>query len=293
MTRLTIRRRELLGSMLLAPALLLVRSAHAAKNGDAEARFAAIEDRTGGRLGVSIHDTHTGARVAYRGDERFPLCSTFKALAAGLVLARVDQGEESLDRRVVYGKDKLITYSPVTEKHAGSGMTVGELCEATVTLSDNTAGNLLLESFGGPEGLTAWLRSVGDDATTLERWEPELNEWRIGDPRDTTTPDAMTSTLHQLALGNILSRASQDQFNAWLVANKTGDERLRAGLPAGWKVGDKTGTCGRGAAGDIAVIWPPDRRPIVIAAYFGEAKVSNKELNAGFAEVGRIVAGLV
>jgi beta-lactamase class A len=222
------------------------------------------------------------------------MCSTFKALAAGFVLARVDKGEENLQRRVSYGKDKLVDYSPLSEKHAGAdGMTIAELCEAAVTVSDNTAANLLLESFGGPPVLTDWLRSIGDGTTRLDRTEPTLNEGRKDDPRDTTTPDAMLDTLGNLTLGSILTEASCDRLIAWLVASTTGKERLRAGLPQDWKIGDKTGTGPNGSLGDIAVIWPPDRGPIVAAVYIGEATVPVKELNPVFAEVGRMIVEMV
>ncbi|RWX23472.1 class A beta-lactamase, partial [Rhizobium leguminosarum] len=245
-------------------------------------------------LGVSVLDTETSISFGYRGSEAFPMCSTFKALAAAFVLARADKGEENLDRRVSYGKDKLVDYSPISEKHAGTdGMTLAELCEAAVTVSDNTAGNLLLESFGGPAGLTDWLRSIGDGTTRLDRTEPTLNEGRKGDPRDTTTPDAMLDTLGNLTLGSVLAEASCDRLIAWLVTSTTGKERLRAGLPADWKVGDKTGTGPNGSLGDIAVIWPPDRGPIVAAVYISETTVPVKELNPLFAEVGRMIVEMV
>ena len=195
---------------------------------------------------------------------------------------------------MTYGKDKLVDYSPLSEKHAGAdGMTIAELCEAAVTVSDNTAGNLLLESFGGPAGLTDWLRSIGDGTTRLDRTEPTLNEGRKDDPRDTTTPDAMLDTLGNLTLGSVLSESSADRLIAWLVASTTGGERLRAGLPAEWKVGDKTGTGPNGSLGDIAVIWPPDHGPIVATVYIAEASVPVKELNPVFAEVGRMIVEMV
>jgi hypothetical protein len=180
--------------------------------------------------------------VSHRGDERFALCSTFKLLAAAFVLARVDRNEESLTRRIAYARDYLVDYSPITEKHIGEGLTLGDICEAAVTVSDNTAGNLLLDSFGGPAKLTAYLRSLGDRVTRLDRREPELNEVRPGDPRDTTAPVAMLEILRKTVLGTALSASSRKQLIAWLVANKTGDKRLRAGVPRGWRVGDKTGS---------------------------------------------------
>ncbi|KPH10400.1 class A beta-lactamase [Rhizobium acidisoli] len=294
---LSLTRRMLIGSALCLPVLGLSANAEdkAGEDDDnIQKRLAALEKRTGGRFGVSVLDTDTSISFNYRGSEAFPMCSTFKALAAGFVLARADRGEESLDRRVTYGKDKLVDYSPLSEKHADAdGMTIAELCEAAVTVSDNTAGNLLLESFGGPAGLTDWLRSIGDGTTRLDRTEPTLNEGRKDDPRDTTTPDAMLDTLGNLTLGSILTEASADRLVAWLVASTTGSERLRAGLPAGWKVGDKTGTGPNGSLGDIAVIWPPNRGPIVAAVYIAEATAPVKELNPVFAEVGRMIVEMV
>ncbi|NYJ15040.1 beta-lactamase class A [Rhizobium leguminosarum] len=294
---LSLTRRTLIGSALCLPVLGLPANAEdkAGEDDDnIQKRLAALEKRTGGRLGVSVLDTDTSISFNYRGSEAFPMCSTFKALAAGFVLARADKGEESLDRRVTYGKDKLVDYSSLSEKHADAdGMTITELCEAAVTVSDNTAGNLLLESFGGPAGLTDWLRSIGDGTTRLDRTEPKLNEGRKDDPRDTTTPDAMLDTLGNLTLGSVLTEASADRLIAWLVASTTGGERLRAGLPAEWKVGDKTGTGPNGSLGDIAVIWPPNRGPIVAAVYIAEATAPAKELNPVFAEVGRMIVEMV
>ncbi|PDS80345.1 class A beta-lactamase [Rhizobium sp. L43] len=302
---LSLTRRLLLGSALCLPVLGLSANAEdgpedgaagKVEEGDdnIQRRLAELEKRTGGRLGVSVLDTQTSISFGYRGSEAFPMCSTFKALAAGFVLARADKGEEKLDRRVSYGKDKLVDYSPLSEKHAGAdGMTIAELCEAAVTVSDNTAGNLLLESFGGPVALTDWLRSIGDGTTRLDRTEPTLNEGKKGDPRDTTTPDAMLDTLGNLTLGSVLAEASCDRLIAWLVASTTGGERLRAGLPAEWKVGDKTGTGPNGSLGDIAVIWPPDRGPIVAAVYIAEATAPVKDLNPVFAEVGRMIIEMV
>ena len=253
--------------------------------------FSALERRHGGRLGVAVLDTGSGRRMAHRADERFAMASTFKFLAAAFVLARCDKGEERLQRRVAFAQQDLVTYSPITEKHVGAGgMTVAELCEAAVTLSDNTAANLLLASFGGPAGLTAYVRSLGDDTTRLDRIETALNEATPGDPRDTTTPAAMLGTMQKLLVGEAVSRASREQLIAWLVANKTGDQRLRAGVPQGWRVGDKTGTGGHGATNDIGILWPPGRAPILVAAYFAEAQASDAERSAVLAEVGRIAA---
>jgi beta-lactamase class A len=172
-------------------------------------------------------------------------------------------------------------------------MTVAELCEAAVTLSDNTAANLLLASLGGPSAITAYARSLGDDITRLDRIEPELNEATPGDPRDTTTPAAMAKNLKLLATGTALSAASRDQLNAWLVGCKTGDAKLRAGLPKSWRVGDKTGSGGHGSNNDVAVIWPDGRPPVIIASYLTETTISDDQRNAVHAAVGRAVAAAI
>lgn len=293
-----ISRRTMLAAPLLAgPALSSLRAAvddHAGlKNQELMHRAcAALERRHGGRLGVAILDTAGTGRIAHRGDERFPLCSTFKALAAALVLARIDAGRENLSHRVVYEREDLVTYSPVTERHVGeAGLTMGEICEAAVTLSDNTAANLILERVGGPAGLTAYLRAIGDDVTRLDRRETALNEATPGDPRDTTTPLAMLETLRRLVLGDALSASARDQLTAWLVANRTGDKRLRAGVPGGWRVGDKTGSGAYATTNDVAVLWPPGRAPIVVTAYYTEAEASSDERDAVLAEIGRLAAG--
>jgi beta-lactamase class A len=274
---------------LLAAPLLAAPVARAAEVGEA---LAALEARHGGRLGVAVLDSGSGRRLMHRGGERFALTSTFKFLAAAHVLARVDRGEERLDRRVAYAKEDLVPYSPVTGQHAE--LTIGALCDAAVTLSDNTAGNLLLDSFGGPAGLTAWLRGLGDGVTRLDRRETALNEARPGDPRDTTTPEAMLGLMQALLLGPVLSADGRARLTAWLVANKTGDKRLRAGVPEGWRVGDKTGSGENNVANDIAILWPPlpppGRAPILVAAYYAESRATEPERNAVLAEVGRIAA---
>jgi len=172
-------------------------------------------------------------------------------------------------------------------------MTMAEICDAAVTLSDNTAGNLMFASFGGPAALTAYARSLGDRATRLDRLETELNEAKPGDPRDTTTPAAMLGTMQRLLIEDALSASSRDRLIGWLLASKTGARRLRAGLPADWRVGDKTGTGNNGTANDIAIVLPPGRAPILIAAYYTEATIADDARNTVLAEAGRFaVAGL-
>lgn len=251
---------------------------------------ARLEAGSGGRLGVGVLDTASGRMIGHRLDERFPMCSTFKVLAAGLVLARVDRKQENLDRRLSYAKLDLVTYSPATEKHVEDGMTIAELCEAAITLSDNTAANLLLASFGGPAGLTAFARSLGDETTRLDRIETELNEALPGDPRDTTSPRAMAQTLRALTLGDALSATSREQLITWLKANTTGGTRLRAGVPSGWVVADKTGTGDNGTANDVAVLWPPQRAPLIVTVYLTGATVVRDQQNKIIADVGAAVA---
>ncbi|MDN6876070.1 class A beta-lactamase [Pseudomonas citronellolis] len=287
-------RRQINRAMLLAPLTGLLAGTARADGQPTLERLKQLERNSGGRLGVAVLDTGDGRRFGLREDERFPLCSTFKLLLAACVLARVDRGEEQLARRIVYGQADLVEYSPVSERHVGQpGMSVAELCEAAITLSDNGAANLLLASLGGPAGLTDWLRSTGDDVSRLDRNEPTLNQALPGDPRDTSTPRAMVATLQRLLLGDVLQAASRDQLNAWLAANKTGDKRIRAGLPTGWKVGDKTGTGERGTSNDVAILRPPGRAPILVAAYLTGSPAPAEKRDAVLAEVGRLAVGLV
>lgn len=287
-----IPRRPLLAGLLLAPALVPAgRAAAAAPEEGFRAGLAALEAQHGGRLGVAMLDGGSGRLLAYRGEERFPMCSTFKAIAAARVLARVDRGEERLDRRLHYPQDSVVTYSPATGPQAGAaGMTMDAICEAAVTLSDNTAGNLMLDSFGGPAGLTAWLREIGDGVTRLDRRETELNEAIPGDPRDTTTPAAMAGLLRTLLLGEALSPASRARLAGWMVDCRTGDARLRAGLPSGWRVGDKTGSGGDKATNDIAIVWPPGRAPVLVAAYYVGSPAADAVRATVLAAAGKLVA---
>jgi beta-lactamase class A len=254
--------------------------------------FARIEATCGGRLGVAVLDTGSGQRTGHRQDERFPLTSTFKVLLAGAVLARVDAGRDSLDRRIRFAKDDLVAWSPVTETAVGGdGMTLAALCEAIMTISDNTAANLLLRVTGGPEGLTAHLRSLGDDVTRLDRIETTLNEARPGDPRDTTTPAAMLETLRTLTLGTALSPASRGRLVGWMRANRTGDTRLRAKLPPSWQVADRTGGGGHNTSNVIGLLWPPEgRAPLVVTAYLTEGPAEGAVRDAALAEVGAAIA---
>jgi len=260
----------------------------------AEPDFAAIEASVNGRLGVAVVDLATRRRLTYRADERFPMCSTFKWLLGALVLVRVDVGREQLDRFVPYGESDLLDYAPITRQHVTEGrLTVEQLVDAAIRYSDNTAANLLLASAGGPDGFTEFLRSLGDRTTRLDRIEPELNSATPGDPRDTTSPMAMLENMQLLLVGNHLADASRQRLLDWLVGNTTGAGKLRAGFPADWRVGDKTGMGANGSTNDVAIAWPPDRRPVLVAAYLTETTADVDARNAALAAVGRAVAGWV
>jgi beta-lactamase class A len=255
-------------------------------------RFAELEKERGGRLGVAVADSSSGRNVSYRGDERFPMCSTFKTLAVAAVLARVDSGKEQLNRRIRFDAHDVVVNSPITKDRAGGdGMSLAEICEAAMIVSDNTAGNLLLASLGGPAGLTAYARSLGDNVTRLDRNEPDLNEAVPGDPRDTSSPDAMLSNVRTLVSGNVLSSASREHLVGWLVGNKTGDTRLRAGLPRDWRVGDKTGSGERGTTNDVGVVWSsPNRPPLFVSIYLTESSPDGAHRSATLAAVGKAIA---
>ncbi|MBN3834792.1 PEN family class A beta-lactamase, Bcc-type [Burkholderia sp. Ac-20344] len=255
----------------------------------AAATFARLERDAGGRLGVCAIDTASGRRLAHRADERFPFCSTFKAMLSAAVLARSVERPALLQQRVTYAKADLVNYSPVSEKHVDTGMTVAALCEAAIQYSDNSAANLLMKLLGGPSAVTAYARSIGDDAFRLDRWEAELNTALPGDLRDTTTPAAMAASMRALMVGDALPAAQRAQLVAWMRGNKVGDKRIRAGVPTGWTVGDKTGTGDYGTTNDAGVVWPPSRAPIAVAVYYTQARADARAKDDVIASVARIV----
>jgi beta-lactamase class A len=250
-----------------------------------------MEAELGGRIGVAAIDTGNGARLAHRGDERFAMCSTFKWMLAAAVLAEHDRRGRILEQHLPYGSKDLLAHSPVTQEHVAEGsLPIVELCKAAVETSDNTAANTLLKFIGGPSALTRYLRAIGDHTTRLDRVELSLNTNLPGDPRDTTTPNAMIATMQTILVGNALSAASRETLSNWLKNCQTGLQRLRAGLPPMWTAGDKTGTGEHGAVNDNAVIWPPQRPPILIAAYLSDSHASPKVLDAAHARIGTLVA---
>ena len=257
---------------------------------DTTDRIASIEARGGGRIGVAALDTGSGKRVDYRSNERFPMCSTFKLLAAAAILRGVDRKQEKLDRFVPYGEKDILEYAPVTKEHLKEGgMSLGALCRAAIQQSDNTAGNLLLDVIGGPVGLTNFARSLGDQVTRLDRKEPELNSAITGDDRDTTTPVSMQADLVRLLTGDALSQSSRHQLEDWLQGNTTGASMIRAGVPPKWTVGDKTGRCGNGATNDVAILRPPGRAPILVAIYTIGSSAPSNERDTVLANVTKIV----
>jgi beta-lactamase class A len=249
-----------------------------------------LEQQSGGRLGVSILDTQDERAFSYRGRERFPLCSTFKLLLCGAVLKQVDTHELSLERTLDVHAEDLVEHSPEVEKHVNGTVAVRALCEATLTVSDNAAANLLLPLIGNPRGLTRFLRGLGDRTTRLDRNEPSLGEAKPGDPRDTTSPDAMRATMYKLLLGSVLSETSRGLLTDWLVANKTGETRLRAGVPNSWRVGDKTGSGTHGSTNDVAILWPPERKPLLVTSYLTECTAKAEARNAVHASLARALA---
>jgi beta-lactamase class A len=257
----------------------------------ANAAFEAYERSTGGRLGVYAHNLATNRTLTWRADERFVMCSSFKASLAACVLARVDRGQERLDRMIPYSRGDLVGHAPTAEANLAKGaLSVEAMCQAAVEVSDNTCANQLLAAIGGPKALTKFWQAHGDHKSRLDHNEPVLNRSPPGDPHDTTTPAAMAGSLRGFVLGKVLSDNSRERLTGWMIACQTGDNRLRGGLPTSWRIGDKTGNNGSDAAGDIAVAWPAPNMPILIAAYVQGGHPKDDQLTAIFAEVGRQVA---
>jgi beta-lactamase class A len=255
----------------------------------AQAQLAKLERKLEGRLGVFALNTANGAQLSYHANEYFPMCSTFKVLLASAILKRSTQIDGLMQQRIKYQQSDLVTYSPITEQHVEDGMTVAALCAAAMQYSDNTASNLLMKILGGPGAVTAFARSIGDRQFRLDRWETALNSAIPGDRRDTSTPNAMVHSLQRLALKDALEQHLQVQLQAWLRGNTTGAARIRSGVPADWQVGDKTGTGDYGTANDVAVLWSPQRAPVVVAIYTTQGEKDAKARNDIVASAARIV----
>ncbi len=286
-------------ALLAAGAGLVAGCATAAPKG--AAALAGLEAQSGGRLGVFVLDTGSGRSYGQRHSERFTMCSTFKLPLAGLVLLAGARGELDIDARRPIEEADRAPFAPVAGPLIGKGaMSFREMAEATQTTSDNICANILMRALGGPEGVTTRLRALGDAETRLDRYEPSMNFAPPGEVRDTTTPQAMAHTMRRLLVDDVLPAVARDELIGWMIATKTGLKRLRAGLPAEWRAGDKTGT---GLAdgmtdkvNDIAIFWPPGRAPIIVTAYFDSARASQEtqaQDQAVLAEVGRIVAARI
>lgn len=254
--------------------------------------LAALEIQAQGRFGLYVLDTVSGAEAGWRGDERFPMCSTFKTLLAARMLYLAQRDEIRLWRKLYYSPSEVVAWSPRSEKRAGAngGMTVQELCEAMVLVSDNTAANVLLEASGGPAALTQWLRELGDGITRLDRNEPSLNTALPGDERDTTTPQAMVQSLQKLLLGDVLEGYARALLQQWLVDSRTGDKRVRAGMPGDWTVGGKTGSGERGTACDTLIVWPTAQSaPLLVTAYLTGSPLDGAGREAVLARAGEAI----
>jgi beta-lactamase class A len=247
----------------------------------------AKEARLSAQIGVAVLDTKSNALWSYRGDERFPLLSTHKAFACAALLAKVGRGETSLQKQVTLLTTDLVANSPITKKHIGpDSMSLAELCAAAIAVSDNTAANAVLSAIGGPAALTDYFRSLGDQVSRLDRNETDLNENAPGDPRDTTTPAAAVADLNKLLLGDAMKPDAREQLKQWMLNDAVSGPLLRAAAPSDWRIADKTGAGERGSRGIIAVLWPPDRAPIVTAIYIRQTTASLDERNAAIARIG-------
>ncbi|MGZ7149224.1 class A beta-lactamase [Bacillus sp. BC08] len=249
--------------------------------------FVKLEKEYDAKLGIYALDTGTNQTVTYRSDERFAYASTHKALAVGALLQK--KSIEDLDQKIKYTSQDLVNYNPITEKYVDTGMTLKELADASIRYSDNTAQNLILKQLGGPSEFKKSLRVIGDTVTNPVRFEPELNEVQPGDTRDTSTPKALATSLQTYALGDILSMEKRNFLIDLMKRNTTGDNLIRAGVPEEWEVADKTGSGSYGTRNDIAIIWPPNKKPIVLAVLSNHANEDAKYDDKLIADVTKIV----
>lgn len=276
-------RRLVLPLMLLGAA---IPASGQAADGEVIAAAKRMEQKLGMRVGLSVIDTGRGTVVAYRETERFAMASTFKSLACAAALSG---GDAVLEQTTRITKADLRPHSPVTETRLGASLSARELCEITLRTSDNAAANAILKVLGGPAEVTSFLRGIGDTTTRLDRYEPEVNEATPGDPRDTTTPQAMAQTLERLLVGAALAPADRDQLDAWMSANAVADGLLRSRLPKGWQIADRSGAGGHGTRGVIAVVRPPGAQPLVIAIYMDGKTHPLKTRDAAIAEIGATI----
>ncbi len=258
-------------------------------NNTIEEQLNTLEKYSQGRLGVALINTEDNSQITYRGEERFAMASTSKVMAVAAVLKASEKQAGLLDKNITIKKSDLVAYSPITEKHLTTGMTLAELSAATLQYSDNTAMNKILDYLGGPAKVTQFARSINDVTYRLDRKEPELNTAIHGDPRDTTSPIAMAKSLQALTLGDALGQSQRQQLVTWLKGNTTGDNSIKAGLPKHWVVGDKTGSGDYGTTNDIAVIWPENHAPLILVVYFTQQEQDAKYRKDIIAKAAEIV----
>ena len=260
-------RRSWIKGMLASGAVSYLAGCALMHSSDGNAEFRELERAAHACLGMAALDVRTGSFLSYRGETRFPMCSTVKLMIAGAILHSSMRDAALLSQRIEYGGGDLVPYSPVTEERMAQGMTVAQLCEATLQYSDNTAANLLLRVLGGPEEVTAFAREIGDEVFRLDHWAPDLNSVTPGDERDTTTPLAMAKSVRRLLLGDALASLQRIRLQEWMRGNTTGDKRICAGVPPGWTVADKTGAGAYGVCNDVGVLWPSGQAPVVLILY--------------------------
>lgn len=248
-----------------------------------------LEQQTSSRIGVSVWDTQADERWDYRGDERFPLMSTFKTLACAKMLSDMDSGKLSKNATAKVDERSIVVWSPVMDKLAGQNTRIEHACEAAMLMSDNTAANLVLNEIGGPKAVTMFLRTIGDKATRLDRIEPRLNEATPGDSRDTTTPNAILNTLRTLIEGETLSYESRVQLKIWMQDNKVSDSLMRSVLPTGWSIADRSGAGGHGSRGINAIIWKENHRPVYISIYVTETELSLQARDQLVAQISQLI----
>lgn len=278
--------KSLLVFTLLMPSVVFASSS---KFQSVEQEIKGIESSLSARIGVAILDTQNGESWDYNGDQRFPLTSTFKTIPCANLLYDAEHGKVNLNSTVEIKKADLVTYSPVLEKQVGKPITLSDACFATMTTSDNTAANIVINAVGDPKSITDFLRQIGDKETRLDRVEPELNEGKLGDLRDTTTPNAITSTLNQLLFGSTLSEASQKKLESWMVNNQVTGNLLRSVLPVKWSIADRSGAGGFDARSITAIVWSEEKKPIIVSIYLAQTEASMAERNDAIVKIGRSI----
>ncbi|PZP30264.1 MAG: class A beta-lactamase [Shewanella oneidensis] len=246
-------------------------------------------ERQGWNIGVSVIENSSNNVYSINGDERFSTNSTVKALACAIVLSEVDKNAVSLNDAMMINEQDVVSHSPVMKEFIGKKVTLADACKATMTYSDNTAANFAIKKSGGPEGITSFLRSIGDDITRADRYEPDLNTNPEGDLRDTSTANTMAANFNKLLLGNILSTQSKEQLKNWMMGNKVADNMLRLVLPTGWEIADRTGANSYGARGIISMVWSESQQPLIISIYIKKEKTSIEEREKVISEIGRVI----